>query len=147
MFTVVGASGYVGSRLLTRLAAEGASVRAVARRKDSVTVPGVDVVEADLTRPDSLPAALEGAEVVFHCAAITGDRKEPYRGAYDAVNRRGTENLVRAAEAAGCRRLVVMSGLGLRPAPAGTYMATRWGLEEAVRAGSCACGLAIAVWA
>jgi uncharacterized protein YbjT (DUF2867 family) len=26
-----------------------------------------------------------------------------------------------------------MSGLGCRPAPAGTYMATRWGMEEAVR--------------
>jgi NADH dehydrogenase len=38
-----------------------------------------------------------------------------------------------AAKGAGVKRLVVVSGLGCRQAPAGTYMATRWGMEEAVR--------------
>jgi NADH dehydrogenase len=38
-----------------------------------------------------------------------------------------------AAKGVGVKRLVVVSGLGCRPAPAGTYMATRWGMEEAVR--------------
>jgi NADH dehydrogenase len=93
----------------------------------------VEVVEADLTRPASLPPALEGVRTVIHAAAITGDLKEPYRGAYDAINRRGTENLVAAARAAGVERLVVVSGLGTKPAPPGTYMATRQGMEEAVR--------------
>lgn len=120
---VVGAGGYVGSHLVRRLEAEGRPVRRLARP------------EIDLTRPETLKPALEGAAVVVHAAAITGDRKEPYRGAYREVNQVGTENLVRAAREAGVERLVVMSGLGLRPAPEGTYMATRWGLEEAVRAG------------
>jgi NADH dehydrogenase len=68
-----------------------------------------------------------------HTAAITADFKEPYRGAYAAVNGRGTENLVAAARQAGVGRLVLMSGLGTRPAPEGTYMATRQAMEEAVR--------------
>jgi NADH dehydrogenase len=91
------------------------------------------VVEGDVTRPDALPAALDGVDAVVHCAAITGDRKEPYRGAYDDVNRRGTEHLVEAARRAGVRRIVLQSGLGTVPGRPGSYMATRWGMEEAVR--------------
>jgi NADH dehydrogenase len=110
-------------------------VRTLARNRAKTLVPdGVSIVEGDVTQPESLRAAVTGVDLVIHAAAITGDRKEPYRGAYDRVNRVGTENLVSAAKSAGVKRLVVVSGLGCRPAPSGTYMATRWGMEEAVRA-------------
>jgi len=132
---VTGATGYVGGHLVARLAGEGNAVRCLVRDPEARLPAGVEAVRGDVTEPRSLPAAVEGMEVVIHCAAITGDRKEPYRGAYERVNREGTANLVAAAGAAGVKRLVAMSGLGCRPAPAGTYMATRWGLEEAVRAG------------
>lgn len=131
MLLVTGATGFVGRHLLRRL--EGREARAMTRRTPAGLPAGVDAVEADLTRPDTLPAALNGVDVVVHTAAITANQKEPYRGAYDAINRQGTENLVAAAKAAGVRRLVVMSGLGTKQAPAGTYMATRWGMEEVVR--------------
>jgi NADH dehydrogenase len=132
---VTGATGYVGGHLVARLVGGAEPVRGLVRRPDAKLPAGVDSVRGDVTEPESLPAAVEGVEMVIHCAAITGDRKEPYRGAYDRVNREGTANLVAAASAAGVKRLVVMSGLGCKPAPAGTYMATRWGLEEAVRQG------------
>jgi len=132
---VTGATGYVGGHLVARLVGGAEPVRGLVRRPDAKLPAGVDAVRGDVTEPESLPAAVEGVEMVIHCAAITGDRKEPYRGAYDRVNREGTANLVAAASAAGVKRLVVMSGLGCKPAPAGTYMATRWGLEEAVRQG------------
>jgi uncharacterized protein YbjT (DUF2867 family) len=112
----------------------GFSVRAMVRgRARAGELAGAEIVEADLTRPETLASAVKGVAAIVHAAAITGDLKEPYRGAYDQVNRAGTENLVAAAGKAGVARLVVMSGLGTTKAPAGTYMATRWGLEEAVR--------------
>jgi NADH dehydrogenase len=86
-----------------------------------------------MVRAETLTGALEGAGTVIHCAALTANLKEPYPGAYQNVNGLGTENLAVAAKAAGVRRLVVVSGLGTQPAAAGTYMATRWALEEAVR--------------
>jgi uncharacterized protein YbjT (DUF2867 family) len=130
---VTGANGFVGRHVVARLAASG-GVRAIVRSAAGYqAAPGVEVVEADVTKPETLRAALDRVDVVVHCAAITGNLKEPYKGAYDAVNRVGTENLASAAGSAGVRRLVVMSGLGTKPAPAGTYMATRWGMEEAVR--------------
>jgi uncharacterized protein YbjT (DUF2867 family) len=137
MILVTGGTGFVGSHVLRRLAQTEprGSLRALVRNHAKASLPeGVVVVEGDVTKPESLPAAVSGVDVIIHAAAITGDRKEPYRGAYDRINRVGTENLMAAAKNAGVKRLVVMSGLGCRPAPAGTYMATRWGMEEAVRA-------------
>ena len=137
MILVTGASGFVGGHVVRRLLdAGGTPVRAMVRNSSKASsLHGVEVVEADLTRPETLSPAVSGAAAIIHAAAITANLKEPYRGAYDRINRVGTENLVAAAASAGVRRLVVMSGLGTKPAPEGSYMATRWGLEEAVRKG------------
>jgi uncharacterized protein YbjT (DUF2867 family) len=135
LILVTGANGFVGSHVLRRLvdAPEG-PIRAMVRsRAKAPAVDGVEVVEADLTRSETLAPAVSGVSMIIHAAAITANVKEPYPGAYDAINRVGTENLVAAAKAEGVSLIVVMSGLGTKPAPKGTYMATRWGLEEAVR--------------
>ena len=138
MILVTGASGYIGRHVLNRLAGDGRPLRAMIRSRSSAHIPGgVEVVGADLTRPESLREAVSGIEVIVHCAAVTADRKEPRSGFYEAVNRVGTENLVSAAREARVRRLVVMSGLGTVEAPRGTYMASRRGLEYAVRS----CGI------
>ena len=135
MILVTGANGFIGTHVVRRLHETGVGpIRAMVRSRSNARIPdGVDVVEADLTRPQSLGPAVAGVEAIVHAAAITANLKEPYPGAYDAINRGGTGNLVAAARAAGVTRMVVMSGLGTKPAPKGTYMATRWGLEEAVR--------------
>ena len=134
LILVTGAAGFVGRHLVRRLAQGGNAVRAMVRDKASYQPPpAVEVVAADLTEPGTLPAAVEGVGAVVHCAAITANLKEPYRGAYDAVHRAGTAHLMAAARLAGVRRVTLMSGLGTVPAPAGTYMATRWAMEQAVR--------------
>lgn len=104
------------------------------RRPSEYKAPaGVEVVEGDVTRPETLGPALQGVDRLVHAAAITANLKEPYKGAYREINETGTANLVVQAVEAGVGRIVLVSGLGTQPAPAGTYMATRWGMEEAVR--------------
>lgn len=133
MILVTGAGGFVGGRVLARLRARSLPVRGMVRPGGPDLRDRHEMVEGDLTRAASLGPVLEGVDVVVHAAAITADRKEPRPGTYIAVNQEGTENLMRQAAAAGVRRVVLVSGLGTHPAPAGTYMATRWGMEEAVR--------------
>jgi uncharacterized protein YbjT (DUF2867 family) len=134
---VTGASGFVGARLLRRLANRpDGHVRGLVRKPPPCSLPpSVECVQGELNQPDTLAAALEGVQHLVHAAAITADHKEPYRGAYEQVNKVGTEHLMRAATGAGVERVVLVSGLGTRPAPRETYMATRWGMEEAVRHG------------
>jgi len=134
LIVVTGANGFVGRHVVARLTQAGYALRAMVRDRSRYSPPAeVRTVEADLVQADTLTAALDGAGTVIHCAAITANLKETYPGAYTRVNALGTENLVAAARAAGVRSLVAISGLGTQPAPAGTYMATRWALEEAVR--------------
>jgi uncharacterized protein YbjT (DUF2867 family) len=134
MILVTGATGFVGSRLLGRLAAAPHDgLRGTARSLRAENLPtGVEAVQADLTRPASLAPALEGVTTLVHAAAITANLKEPYRGAYREINEIGTENLVEAARKAGVGRVVLLSGLSA-PAAEGSYMATRVAMERAVR--------------
>ncbi|MFE2431287.1 NAD-dependent epimerase/dehydratase family protein [Streptomyces sp. NPDC059373] len=104
---VTGGSGFVGSRLITRLIKHGYAVRALARSdaaagkvKDLGAVP----VRGDLTDVAGLRAAAAGSELAFHSAARVagpGTRKQ-----FWADNVDGTANLVRAVREAGVRRLV-----------------------------------------
>ncbi|HUZ89050.1 MAG TPA: NAD(P)H-binding protein [Candidatus Acidoferrales bacterium] len=133
MVLITGAGGFVGRRLVMRLSASH-QVRAMLRRPAGIAFPAaVQPVQADLLRPESLTAALRGIEVVIHTAALVANNREPYRGAYDQANRIGTQNLMAAAAQAGVARIVLLSGLGTHPAAPGSYMATRYGMEQAVR--------------
>lgn len=69
---VAGASGLIGSNLLTRLLAEGAKVRATLHRKQPVIQdPRIEYVRCDLTRPDDCRQAVQGMQHVYLCAAVT----------------------------------------------------------------------------
>ncbi|GAA4565913.1 SDR family oxidoreductase [Planotetraspora kaengkrachanensis] len=90
---VTGATGNVGRIVVERLLEAGATVRALCRNPRQAALPGnIEVVEGDLSRPESLRPALEGVERMhlFPFAATASD-------------------VVDLAEEAGVRRVVVMS--------------------------------------
>ena len=67
MDLVTGATGYVGSRLVRRLAAEGRGVRALARRPERVErLPGVEPVRGGPPGRRPLAAALDGCETAYY---------------------------------------------------------------------------------
>lgn len=118
MILVTGGSGYVGSHIVRRLAAEGHSVRATVwnaertRRESRLSDLEVELVEADVTSPSSLVPAVEGTRAVIHTVAIAIEKG---RGRYDEVNYQGTVQVVEAAKKAGVRRFINMSQLGAHP--------------------------------
>ena len=69
---VTGATGFVGAAVVRRLLRRGRAVRVLARPgADRRNLAGLDltVAEGDLTRPDTLAAAVTGCEGLFHVAA------------------------------------------------------------------------------
>ena len=94
MVTVVfGATGNVGRHVVGGLLAAGERVRATSRAPEAAGVPaGVEVVAADLERPETLPAALAGAGKVFVYAKPDG-----------------AEGFAEAAAAAGVQHIVLLS--------------------------------------
>lgn len=63
---VIGATGNVGGKVVEQLVAEGTQVRAMVRNPGSPRLPDcVEVVQGDLTVPESLDRCLDGIKAVF----------------------------------------------------------------------------------
>ena len=110
---ITGASGFVGSAVLLQLLQAGHSVRALLRPKsDQRNVDGlpVEIVHGDLTQPDSLSAALNECDALFHVAA---DYRlwVPRPDEMYETNVAGTRNLMLAAARAGLKRIVYTSSV------------------------------------
>ena len=76
MILVTGATGNVGRAVVDTLAADGHQVRAIARTPDRAALPAsVDVVQADLSAPETVSGALAGVDKLFLLGAFstTGD--------------------------------------------------------------------------
>jgi nucleoside-diphosphate-sugar epimerase len=100
---VLGASGFLGSRLVERLVCEcGASVRVMVRRVMSASRIArfpIEIVTGDITSEADVRSAIAGADVVFNCAKGTG----PDRAVRRAVDVDGPRLVVEAAAAARAR--------------------------------------------
>lgn len=118
---VTGAGGFIGSHLVEALLRAGHSVRAFVRyashgkRGWLEEVPaelagGLEVFAGDITDARAVREAARGCSRLFHLAALIGI---PYSyvapNSYVAVNVEGTLNVLEAARAEGCERVLVTS--------------------------------------
>jgi len=118
---VTGGTGQIGGALVRALRDRGEAVRCLVRNPDRLAnldgVSGVELAHGDVTDPNSLSAAMDGIEAVFHAAGVVS--YEPRMSdRVRAVNVGGTQNMLDAAAAAGVRRFVHTSsiaGLGWVP--------------------------------
>jgi uncharacterized protein YbjT (DUF2867 family) len=110
MELVTGATGYVGGRLLRRLAQEGRPVRALARRPDAVeSLAGVEAVRGDLVDGGGLEEALHGCHTAYY---LVHSMEPSTNGASFADrDRRAAETFAAAAARAGLERIVYLGGI------------------------------------
>ncbi|WP_329521782.1 NAD(P)H-binding protein [Spirillospora sp. NBC_01491] len=113
---VTGARGAIARSLIEQLLTAGHKVRAAGREPAAARLPaGVDVMEADLARPETLGAALAGATKVFVYAEPTG-----------------LDGFVAEARAAGVEHIVLLSALGAEPGAADRIPRIHGDAEQAV---------------
>lgn len=129
---VVGATGFVGRHVTARLAESGHRVIAISRTSRRLPTWGAEVTTdaVDVETGRGLPAALDGVDAVVHLVAIP---RQARGRTFAAVNVRGTQRVVEAARAAGVRRFVHLSALGVADDPRLDYLYSKWLGERIVR--------------
>ena len=137
MIIITGAAGYIGSHLTRRLVQGGKPVRVMVHNRQRSEEEGrlaglpVEWAEGDVTRPESLRKAFQGATAVIHTVAIAIEKGGR---TYEEINYQGTVNAVEAAKAAGARRFINMSQLGADSRLPYRFLASKGRAQEYVAA-------------
>jgi uncharacterized protein YbjT (DUF2867 family) len=139
MATVVvfGGAGFLGRRLVHRLATEGMTVRVAVRHPDpakielrSMGFDRVAVVPADVRDQTSVAAAIAGANAVVNTVSAYVEKGGV---TFEAVHVHGAAIVAREAVAAGAARLVLVSGIGADAYSVSPYISARGRGEQVVR--------------
>lgn len=107
---VLGATGYIGGRLIPRLLAGGYRVRALSRSLDRIAAmpwsESLDITQGDASDPQSVAAAMADVDIVYYLIhSMYGGRH------YGQMDREIAHHVADAAAAAGVRRIVYLGGL------------------------------------
>jgi uncharacterized protein YbjT (DUF2867 family) len=135
--TVFGGTGFLGKRLVRRLAAEGATVRIAVRSPDrarsvlrAADFDRVTVLRADVHDQASVAAAVAGVDAVVNAVSTYVEKPGV---TFESVHVQGAKTLAQEAAAAGVARLVLVSGIGADPRSRSPYIRARGAGELVVR--------------
>jgi NADH dehydrogenase len=135
LVVVFGGSGFVGKQVVRALAKRGYRVRVPMRRPHlghELRVMGdvgqVQLVQANVRFPDSVDAALEGADAVVNLVAVLSEKGKQN---FEALHVEAAQAVAEAAARRGVSRLVHISALGAAP-KGSRYAKTKYAGERAV---------------
>jgi uncharacterized protein YbjT (DUF2867 family) len=90
---VTGGTGTLGRRIVPRLRDTGCRVRVLSRRTREAA-DGIEYVTGDLATGEGIAAAVDGAEIIVHCAGSRKGDEDKARSLVQAASRSGTRHLV-----------------------------------------------------
>ncbi|MFG6444093.1 SDR family oxidoreductase [Microbacterium sp. P06] len=121
---VIGATGYLGGRLVPRLLEAGYAVRVLARNAARVTAfewgSRVEVVEGEAGDPDAVARAVEEVDVLYYLVHSMAAGKD-----FENADRVAAETVAAAAAAASVGRIVYLGGLHPDDAPLSAHLRSR----------------------
>ncbi|WP_026553317.1 SDR family oxidoreductase [Arthrobacter sp. H20] len=124
LILVTGATGYIGGRLVSRLLAEGHTVRVLVRSpqklKDVPWSSSVEVIEGDLEDEESLRKACDGVDTLYYLVHSMGTGK-----GFETKESKIASMVSKAATQAGVTRMVYLGGLHPANVELSTHMRSR----------------------
>jgi|GEM_PF-1184115 len=131
---VIGASGFLGRHVAKALLEGGRTVRCMARnpsRVQDLSDAGCEVVQGDILDIASVERALESVQVVYisiHTLLTQAANSSGYD--FMGVEMTGLQNIVRACETHGARRLVYITSIGVAQNAPSAWLRGRWQTEQ-----------------
>ena len=135
---IIGGSGLIGSAITAKLAAHGKRVLVPTRRRERakhlITLPTVEVIEADVHDETALAGLSRGVDAVIHLAGILhSDRGTPWGKRFQAVHVDLARKVAEACAAMGVPRLLHTSSLGVDSNAPSMYLRSKAAGEAAVK--------------
>jgi uncharacterized protein YbjT (DUF2867 family) len=131
---VIGATGYIGGRVVPRLIEKGHRVRVLVRDPQKVAGrgwQGVDIVRGDLQNPDSLPPAFKNIDIVYYLAhAMTAGSKS-----FESLDRAAAWHVTTLCQINEVKRIIYLGGLGKRSTDQSPHLRSRHEVGDILRAG------------
>jgi len=128
---VTGATGFIGSALISSLLKENFDVRSVIRSTSKVYAENVDCIKVDDINSDTQWGdALKNVDCVVHCAGrahVTNPQEKNADEIYDEINLYGSVNLMKSAINSGVSNFIYLSSVkvvGEYTLPGGTFNLT-----------------------
>ena len=101
MILITGATGNVGAELIKKLSEHGTPARAFVRDRAqarAIALPGIEIVEGDFTKPETLTRALVGVDRLFLLIPSSSQVEKQQRGFVDAAKRSGVRHIVKLSQ-------------------------------------------------
>src|SRR5689334_942804 len=97
MILITGATGQNGGELIKQLAPRGEVLRALVRHPEkagALQASGVEIATGDLTKPETLGAALDGVDKVFYLAGNEPETVEAQKSFIELAKQSGVKQVV-----------------------------------------------------
>ncbi len=134
---VLGATGYVGGRLLPKLLEGGYHVKASGRSIKKLrsrfwaSHPNVELVEVDIHDQESLRLALVDVDVAYYLVHSMNPQTEDF----EAADRIAAHNMITLAKECGLKRIIYLGGLGEDSADLSKHLKSRHEVSEILKSG------------
>ena len=132
---VLGATGYVGGRLVPRLLEKGYNVRCLVRnpaKAEGRRWSGADIRRGDVLDKESLRAAMDGVDLVYYMVHLMRDSASDLL----MMEKQAAQNTREAAEEAGVKRIVYLGALGRGADVRSTHLKSRHATGDILAGGT-----------
>jgi uncharacterized protein YbjT (DUF2867 family) len=132
---VIGASGFLGGRIVRELISQGHAVRCLARDPEKIrdlVAAGCEAIKGDISDTELVKQALKSMQAVY-IAIHTISQQPGSRGdRFMEVEANGIHNVVAGCKANGVNRLIYVTSLGIERDSRSEWLRERWRIEESV---------------
>lgn len=131
---VLGATGYIGGRLVPQLIRARHNVRVLVRNRAKLEgrpwFEQVEIFEGDVLQPETLDKAISGCHVLYYLIHSMKSGAD-----FENMDRRAAINVLNAAEKNNLKRIIYLGGLGRRDIGQSSHLRSRHEVGDILRSG------------